>query len=119
MRAGMHCFLPPSTLRLPPSLRLRSPVWSGRLPVTQESVGSNPIEGARGDKAAKKADCQCVVFSHHNRYSVHVYISNQRGLVDEYAEITSRLADDVDGDGDLGGVANYRVNARRVPRGWL
>jgi hypothetical protein len=46
--------LPPSTFRLPPSLRLRGPAWSGRLPVTQESVGSNPIEGARG-KVRKQA----------------------------------------------------------------
>jgi len=48
-----------------------------------------------------------------------VYISYRRGVVDEYAEITSRLTGDVGGNGDLGGVANYRVNARRVPRGWL
>lgn len=54
MRADMHCSLRPSTLRLPPSLRLRGPAWSGRLPVTQESVGSNPIEGARG-KVRKQA----------------------------------------------------------------
>lgn len=26
----------------------RGPVWNGRLPVTQENVGSNPIEGAAG-----------------------------------------------------------------------
>lgn len=25
---------------------LRGPVWNGRLPVTQENVGSNPIGGA-------------------------------------------------------------------------
>ena len=54
MRDGMHCFLPPSALPLPPLLRLRGPAWSGRLPVTQESVGSNPIEGARG-KVRKQA----------------------------------------------------------------
>lgn len=27
---------------------LRGPVWNGRLPVTQENVGSNPIGGAAG-----------------------------------------------------------------------
>lgn len=44
--------LPPSAF--PPSKRLRSPARSGRLPVTQEIVGSNPIEGAYG-KVRKQA----------------------------------------------------------------
>jgi hypothetical protein len=43
-------FLPP----LPPFFRPRSPAWSGRLSVTQEIVGSNPIEGAYG-KVRKQA----------------------------------------------------------------
>ena len=46
--------LPPSSLPLPPFFCPRGPAWSGRLPVTQESVGSNPIEGARG-KVRKQA----------------------------------------------------------------
>ena len=46
--------LRPSSLPLPPFFCPRSPAWSGRLPVTQEIVGSNPIEGAYG-KVRKQA----------------------------------------------------------------
>ena len=46
MKDEIACVIHPSSFRLHPSLRPRGAAWSARLPVTQEIVGSNPIEVA-------------------------------------------------------------------------